>query len=106
MRGHATLRALLVSGSVAPALSFAVMGHARRRPKRLAEKLLQIRKALGVSQRELIERLGVEMPYRSVSKYERDQAEPPIKVLLAYARAANVRLEQIVDDDADLPFEL
>ena len=78
------------------------MGHARRRPKRLAEKLLQIRRALGVSQRELIERLGVEIAYRDVSKYERDKAEPPIKVLLAYARAANVRVELLVDDDQNL----
>jgi len=78
------------------------MGHARRRPKRLAEKLLQIRKALGVSQRQMVERLEVEMPYKNISKYERDQAEPPINVLLAYARAANVQLEQMVDDDQDL----
>lgn len=78
------------------------MGHARRRPKRLAEKLLQIRKALGVSQRQMVERLGVEMPYKNISKYERDQAEPPINVLLAYARAANVQLEQMIDDDQEL----
>ena len=78
------------------------MGHARRRPKRLAERLLQIRKALGVSQRQMVERLGVEMPYKNISKYERDQAEPPINVLLAYARAANVQLEQMIDDDQEL----
>jgi transcriptional regulator with XRE-family HTH domain len=78
------------------------MGHARRRPKRLAEKLLQIRKALGVSQRQMVERLGVEMPYKNISKYEQDKAEPPINVLLAYARAANVQLEQMIDDDQDL----
>jgi transcriptional regulator with XRE-family HTH domain len=74
------------------------MGHARRRPKRLAEKLLHIREGLGVSQREMVERLGVEMPYRNVSKYERDMSEPPIKVLLAYARVAKISLEHIVDD--------
>ena len=82
------------------------MGHARRRPTRLAEKLLQIRETLGVSQREMVERLGVEMPYKNISKYERDRTEPPIKVLLSYARAANVQLEQIIDDDADLTLEL
>ena len=28
---------------------------------------------------------------------------PPIEVVLAYARVANVTMEQIVDDDLDLP---
>ena len=78
------------------------MGHARRRPKRLAQKLLQIRTALGLSQAEMIRHLGVEIPYGNISKYERNKSEPPIKVLLAYARAANVQLEQIVDDALDL----
>jgi transcriptional regulator with XRE-family HTH domain len=76
------------------------MGHARRRPKRLAEKLLQIRIALGLSQSEMATRL--EMPRKHISRYERNQSEPPIEVLLAYARAVGVRLDQIVDDDADL----
>jgi transcriptional regulator with XRE-family HTH domain len=78
------------------------MGHARRRPKRLAQKSLQIRTELGLSQAGMIRRLGVEIPYRNISKYERNKSEPPIKVLLAYARAANVQLEQIVDDALDL----
>src|SRR5215813_693023 len=33
------------------------MGHARQRPKRLAEKSLQIRAALGLSQQEMADRL-------------------------------------------------
>lgn len=80
------------------------MGHARRRPKRLAEKLLQIRTALGLSQSAMVKRLGVEMPHRYISNYEKDKSEPPLTVLLAYTRVANVSLEQIVDDDADLTF--
>ena len=78
------------------------MGHARRRPKRLAEKLLQIRTALDLSQSDLVKRLGVEMPYTNVSKYEHDKSEPTIEVLLAYARIAKVEMAQIVDDDLDL----
>jgi transcriptional regulator with XRE-family HTH domain len=80
------------------------MGHARRRPKRLAEKLLQIRTALGLSQSEMVELLGIEMPYTNVSKYERDKSEPPIEILLAYTRVAKVEMTQIVDDDLDLNF--
>jgi len=64
------------------------------RAKRLAEKLLQIRIALGLSQPKMVKRLGVEMPYRNISRYERDQSEPPMNMLLAYARVANARLRE------------
>jgi len=79
------------------------MGHARNKPKRLAEKLLQIREALGLSQREMAERLGNYRSRHHISKYERGRAIPFIEVLLAYSRLANIQIEQIVDDDIDLP---
>ena len=83
------------------------MGHARNRPKRLAEKLLQIREALGLSQREIAEwlgeRAGVKITYKNISKYECDRSVPFIEVVLAYARLANVSMNRIVDDDLDLP---
>jgi transcriptional regulator with XRE-family HTH domain len=79
------------------------MGHARNRPKRLAEKLLQIREALGLSQKEMAERLGTYRTHHHISKYERDKAVPFMEVLLAYSRLANVTIDQIVDDDLDLP---
>ena len=72
----------------------------------MAEKLLQIRKALGVSQREMVKRLGLEMPYKNISKYETNRSEAPVNVLLAYARLAKVPMAQIIDDDADLTLEL
>jgi transcriptional regulator with XRE-family HTH domain len=78
------------------------MRHARR-PKRLAEKLLQIRKKLGLSQREMAEQLGNYRTHHHISKYERGRTIPFIEVLLAYSRLANVQIEQIVDDDVDLP---
>ena len=81
------------------------MGHARRRPKRLAEKLVQIRRALGVTQREMVKRLGLEMPYKNISKYETNRSEAPVNVLLAYARLAKVPMAQIVDDQDDLRLE-
>lgn len=85
------------------------MGKAvRERPARLAEKLLHIRKALGLSQNELIRFIGVagEIVQADISTYEIDQREPPLKVLLAYARAANVAVEAVIDDDLDLPEHL
>jgi transcriptional regulator with XRE-family HTH domain len=84
------------------------MGYPRIRPKRLAEKLLQIRNALDLSQSEMYRRLGVEdlMPYTRISKFERDELEPPLPVLLQYARVAGVHMEDIVDDELDLPVKL
>ena len=79
------------------------MGHARNKPKRLAAKLVQIREVLGLSQTELAERLGNYRTHHHISKYERGKAIPFLEVLLAYSRLANVQIEQIVDDDVDLP---
>lgn len=75
------------------------------RQKRLAEKLLQIRQWLGLSQPEMVERLGLQVDYTLISMYERNKREPPLNVLLAYARVAEVPLEQIVDDALELNFE-
>src|SRR5215208_1167174 len=84
------------------------MGSARPRPRRLAEKLLQIRFSLGLSQKKLVKFLGVEdqINYKNISKYELNKNEPPLEVLLAYARTAQVHLEEIVDDELDLPRKL
>jgi transcriptional regulator with XRE-family HTH domain len=79
---------------------------ARQKPERLAEKLLQIRSALGLSQNELINRLGVELAQNRVSDYELGKGEPPLPLLLRYARLAGVCLERLVDDDLDLPVKL
>ncbi|HEX3559162.1 MAG TPA: helix-turn-helix transcriptional regulator [Pyrinomonadaceae bacterium] len=84
------------------------MGYARPRPKRLAEKLLQIRHALGLSQSEMHSRLGVgdDIPFSRISKYELDHNEPPLIVLLQYARVANIYMEALVDDELNLPDKL
>ena len=74
----------------------------RNRPKRLAEKLRRIREALGLSQKQMAERLGIYRTHHHISKYERGKAEPFMEVLLAYSHLANVPMEQIIDDDLDL----
>ncbi len=81
------------------------MGHARRRPERLAEKLLQIRLALGLSQTEMYRRLDVgdEILYTRISDYELDKSEPTLMVLLRYARVAGVIVDVLIDDELDLP---
>lgn len=84
------------------------MGNARRRPKRLAEKLLQIRNAFGISQSDLYRQLGVEdeIPYTRISDFELDKSEPILTVLMQYARVAGIHTEALIDDTLDLPDKL
>lgn len=81
---------------------------ARLKPKRLAEKLVQIRNALGLSQSEMHRRLGLEelTDPKRISDYELGNSEPPLPVTLQYARAAGVHMEALVEDELDLPHEL
>ena len=85
-----------------------LMGNPRPKPLRLAEKLLQIRKGLGLSQTQMLARMGLDetMHYGRISEYEQGKREPTLMTLLAYARAASVHLEDVVDDDLDLPRKL
>jgi transcriptional regulator with XRE-family HTH domain len=77
----------------------------RRRPQRLGEKLIQIRQTLGLSQEAMVGRLDDNdgLTQTSVSGYELGDREPPLTVLLSYARLANVHLEVLADDKLDLP---
>jgi transcriptional regulator with XRE-family HTH domain len=81
---------------------------ARERPERLGEKLTQIRDALGLSQNEMLSRVGLaeKLNRDDISKYERGVREPSVIVLLRYARAAGVCMDVLVDDDLDLPVKL
>ena len=84
------------------------MGEPRWRPDRLAHKLLHIRVTLDLSQPQLLKELGVEdeISYNRISDYEHDKFDPPLPVLVEYARVARVNLEDIVDDRLDLPKKL
>lgn len=78
------------------------------RPKRLAEKLCQIRLALGLSQSEMLDNLGFgEVLFRgNISQYELGGREPPLMVLLAYARVVNISTDLLIDDSLDLPVKI
>ncbi len=84
------------------------MGTARQRSERLAEKLLQVRLALGLSQSEMLKRLGVEemIVYNRISDYEKGKREPPLPILLRYGRVAGVCVDVLIDDEQDLPARL
>ncbi len=79
---------------------------ARLKPARLAEKLIQIRTALGLSQNEMIKRLGVELTQNRISEYELGKGEPSLIILLRYARVAGVQMEVLADDKLNLPAKL
>ena len=77
----------------------------RPKPARLPEKLLQIRLALELSQDGMLSRLGLadKLSRTTVSAYELGTSEPPLPVLLEYARAAGVWVDVLIDDELDLP---
>jgi transcriptional regulator with XRE-family HTH domain len=81
---------------------------ARHKPERLAGKLVQIRAALGLSQNEMIKRMGVEkvIKQNSISEYELGKREPPLRILLQYARSVNISTDVLIDDELDLPGRL
>lgn len=82
------------------------MGSASRpKPARLAEKLLYVRTCLGLSQSEMLTRLGEadDLFRSSISAYERGVREPPLPVLLKYARVAGLYVDALIDDELDLP---
>ena len=79
------------------------MGNARRKPRKLAEKLLAVRQRLGVSQTEMARLLELKQTYTVVSSYENGRREPDLIVLLRYAKLARVPMETLVDDKVKLP---
>ncbi|HEU4597056.1 MAG TPA: helix-turn-helix transcriptional regulator [Pyrinomonadaceae bacterium] len=81
---------------------------ARHKPERLAEKLLRIREALGLSQNGLIRQMGAEelLAQNTVSEYELGKREPSLLVLLKYAGVAGVCLDVLANDNLDLPAKL
>jgi transcriptional regulator with XRE-family HTH domain len=80
----------------------------RQKPVHLAKKLRKIRDALGLSQNGIIAKLGLtdEITQDYVSAYERGVREPPLPVLLGYARAAGVCVDVLIDDHQKLPTRL
>jgi transcriptional regulator with XRE-family HTH domain len=80
----------------------------REKPGRLAEKLRSIREGLGLSQTEMLRRLGAEdrIAYNRISEFESGKGEPSLIVLLEYARAAGVSTDVLIDDRLDLPAKL
>ena len=77
----------------------------RKRPKRLRLKLRQIRETLALSQDAIIPAMGLtgELIREEISAFEVGRREPPLEVLLAYARLAGVYVDALIDDKLNLP---
>lgn len=74
-------------------------------PKKLAKKLLQIRINLGLSQTQMVKALNYKAsPLRAaqISQFESGRREPPLMLLLAYARLAGVSTDVLIDDKEKL----
>lgn len=79
----------------------------RRKPAHLGEKLLHVRAALGLSQNQLIRRLGFEeLVQGTISAFEFGARELSLLVLLEYAHIANMSVECLIDDGLNLPEKL
>ncbi|MGB7924623.1 MAG: hypothetical protein WCF57_15385 [Pyrinomonadaceae bacterium] len=83
------------------------MGRSNRpRPKRLGEKLRQIRDAFNLTLEQIIEQLDYkDSPIypTNISGMERGEREPPLLLLLSYARLAGISTDVLIDDKLDLP---
>jgi transcriptional regulator with XRE-family HTH domain len=79
-----------------------------RKPARLAQKLLTIRQAFGLSQNGMLRRLGLEgeLTQAEWSAYERGVRLPSLPVLLLIAEMAGVWMDVLVNDELDLPLKI
>ena len=79
------------------------MGSTKRDyPRKLARKLRKVRDREGLSQSEIAKKLGVK-DRAIISQFESGKRQPPLPVLLRYARLAGVVMDVLVDDKMKLP---
>jgi len=71
---------------------------APRKAARLAEKLLRIRSALGLSQNQFISHLGMRaaVVQEDINEFEGGAREPSLLLLLAYGRVAGVWVDVLI----------
>ena len=83
------------------------MGRSNRiRPKRLGQKLEQIRVSLGLDRTEIIEKLGykeTKLYPQNIWSFEKSEREPNLLIILAYGRLAGLSTDLLLDDNLDVP---
>jgi transcriptional regulator with XRE-family HTH domain len=55
-----------------------------------------------MSQTEMSKALGLKVDYSAVSQYELGTREPPLPILLKYARLAGISTDVLIDDEVGL----
>jgi transcriptional regulator with XRE-family HTH domain len=82
----------------------------RRRPERLGTKLRSIRDSLGKTQEEMVKHLiafGADPTIHTgyIADYEKNGTrEPSLFTLLAYSKLSGISINDLVDDEVELPF--
>jgi len=78
------------------------------KPKRLGEKIVEIRRKLDLSQNGLIRHLGLaeELFQGDISAFELGNRIPDLRTLLLLANAVGVYVDVLIDDELDLPDKL
>lgn len=76
----------------------------RNRPQKLAAKLAKIRSDLQLSQSQMVKELGADdqIDRAKISEYETGRRLPPLNILLAYARAGGLIVDDLIDDEIDI----
>jgi transcriptional regulator with XRE-family HTH domain len=72
----------------------------RKRPKKLAEKLREIRLRLEMTQEEVAKRIGTDSG--AISRFERGIREPSLLEILQYSYLSGVAVELLIDDKRSL----
>jgi transcriptional regulator with XRE-family HTH domain len=68
----------------------------RKSPKKLAEKLREVRMRLEMTQEEVAKHLGTDSG--AISRFERGLREPSLLEILAYSYMSGVGVEVLIDD--------
>ena len=78
------------------------------KPARLGEKIVEIRRQLGLSQNGLIRYLGLSdyLFQGDISAYELGNRVPDLRTLLFLSQAAGVYVDVVIDDALDLANKL
>jgi transcriptional regulator with XRE-family HTH domain len=76
----------------------------RKKPKKLASKLLRIREALGLTQAELAK--VFKLNQKQISHFESGEREPNLLILAKYADLVNICTDVLIRDEINLPLEI
>lgn len=72
----------------------------RKRPERLAEKLLEVRLRLELTQQQVADELETDVS--SISRFEHGEREPSLLEILKYSYMSGVGIDVLIDDKKDL----